>query len=159
MARALHKAHSQMRCGSWLVSLEFQDPAVAPTHTLTAPDGSIGLSFEVAYGHAFKAAPRMFVSASDMHYVTEDGRKVLDGTGGCRLLLPTMRVLSVVATSSPFIGLFGTVVGIIKAFRDLAAKHAASTNAKERSSLFAQMQRQLAADAGAEMSGHRTEPG
>ena len=34
-----------------------------------------------------------------------------------------------------------------KAFRDLAAKHAASTNAKERSSLFAQMQKQLATDA------------
>ena len=30
----------------------------------------------------FKAAPRLFVSASDMHYVTEDGRKVLDGTSG-----------------------------------------------------------------------------
>lgn len=27
--------------------------------TLAAPDGSIGLSFEVAYGHAFKAAPRL----------------------------------------------------------------------------------------------------
>ena len=31
---------------------------------------------------AFKAAPRMLVGASDMHYVTEDGRKVLDGTAG-----------------------------------------------------------------------------
>ncbi len=31
---------------------------------------------------AFKAAPRMFVASSDMHYVTEDGRKVLDGTSG-----------------------------------------------------------------------------
>jgi len=30
----------------------------------------------------FKAAPRMFVSAKDMHYVTDDGRKVLDGTAG-----------------------------------------------------------------------------
>lgn len=39
MARALHKARSQMRSGSWLVSLEFEDPAVTPTHTLTAPDG------------------------------------------------------------------------------------------------------------------------
>src|SRR5262252_1264609 len=28
----------------------------------------------------FKAAPRIFVSAHDMHYTTEDGRKVLDGT-------------------------------------------------------------------------------
>ncbi|HWH84234.1 MAG TPA: biotin synthase [Burkholderiaceae bacterium] len=29
--------------------------------TLAAPDGSIGLSFEIAYGHAFKAAPRRTV--------------------------------------------------------------------------------------------------
>ncbi len=31
---------------------------------------------------AFKAAPRMMVGAKDMHYVTDDGRKVLDGTSG-----------------------------------------------------------------------------
>ncbi len=29
---------------------------------------------------AFKAAPRMLVGAKDMHYVTDDNRKVLDGT-------------------------------------------------------------------------------
>jgi beta-alanine--pyruvate transaminase len=30
----------------------------------------------------FKAAPRMFVAARDMHYTTSDGRQVLDGTAG-----------------------------------------------------------------------------
>ncbi|MEX6505397.1 aspartate aminotransferase family protein [Jiella sp. M17.18] len=30
----------------------------------------------------FKQAPRMFVGAKDMHYVTSDGRQVLDGTAG-----------------------------------------------------------------------------
>jgi beta-alanine--pyruvate transaminase len=30
----------------------------------------------------FKQAPRMFVSAKDMHYTTSDGRKVLDGHAG-----------------------------------------------------------------------------
>ncbi len=30
----------------------------------------------------FKAAPRMFVAAKDMHYTTDDGRKVLDGIAG-----------------------------------------------------------------------------
>ena len=30
----------------------------------------------------FKAAPRLLVGAKDMHYVTEDGRKILDGTSG-----------------------------------------------------------------------------
>ncbi len=31
---------------------------------------------------AFKAAPRMMVAASGMHYTTDDGRQVLDGTAG-----------------------------------------------------------------------------
>jgi beta-alanine--pyruvate transaminase len=31
---------------------------------------------------AFKAAPRLVVGAKDMHYVTDGGRKVLDGTSG-----------------------------------------------------------------------------
>ena len=30
----------------------------------------------------FKASPRLFVSAKDMHYTTDDGRQVLDGTAG-----------------------------------------------------------------------------
>ena len=30
----------------------------------------------------FKKAPRMFVGARDMHYTTDDGRQVLDGTAG-----------------------------------------------------------------------------
>ena len=30
----------------------------------------------------FKANPRMFVSAKDMHYTTDDGRQILDGTAG-----------------------------------------------------------------------------
>ncbi|TXM68717.1 aspartate aminotransferase family protein [Methylobacterium sp. WL120] len=30
----------------------------------------------------FKAAPRMFVAADGMHYTTDDGRQVLDGTAG-----------------------------------------------------------------------------
>jgi malonyl-CoA O-methyltransferase len=32
---------------------------VRELESIAAPDGSIGLSFEVAYGHAFKAAPRL----------------------------------------------------------------------------------------------------
>ena len=31
---------------------------------------------------AFKRAPRMLVSAKDMHYTTDDGRQILDGTAG-----------------------------------------------------------------------------
>ena len=30
----------------------------------------------------FKAAPRLLVAAKDMHYLTQDGRKVLDGIAG-----------------------------------------------------------------------------
>src|SRR4051812_20784646 len=31
---------------------------------------------------AFKAAPRLLASAKDMHYTTDDGRRILDGTAG-----------------------------------------------------------------------------
>jgi beta-alanine--pyruvate transaminase len=30
----------------------------------------------------FKQAPRLFVAAERMHYLTDDGRRVLDGTSG-----------------------------------------------------------------------------
>jgi beta-alanine--pyruvate transaminase len=30
----------------------------------------------------FKAAPRILVSARDMHYITEGGQRILDGTAG-----------------------------------------------------------------------------
>src|ERR671932_439958 len=30
----------------------------------------------------FKQAPRMLVAARDMHYTTDDGRQILDGTAG-----------------------------------------------------------------------------
>ena len=30
----------------------------------------------------FKAAPRVLVSAKDMHYTSDDGRQILDGTAG-----------------------------------------------------------------------------
>ena len=37
----------------------WQAQLVRELESIAAPDGSIGLSFEVAYGHAFKAAPRL----------------------------------------------------------------------------------------------------
>jgi malonyl-CoA O-methyltransferase len=42
-----------LRTPRWQAQLRRELEAIA------APDGSIGLSFEVAYGHAFKAAPRL----------------------------------------------------------------------------------------------------
>ncbi|MBJ3777379.1 aspartate aminotransferase family protein [Acuticoccus mangrovi] len=41
-------------------------------------------SFWMPYtaNRAFKASPRLCVSAKDMHYVTDDGRRILDGTAG-----------------------------------------------------------------------------
>ena len=42
-----------LRTPRWRARLEHELEALA------APDGTLGLSFEVAYGHAFKAAPRL----------------------------------------------------------------------------------------------------
>ena len=44
---------SGLRTPRWRARLERELSALA------APDGTIGLSFEIAYGHAFKAAPRL----------------------------------------------------------------------------------------------------
>lgn len=45
--------HPGLRTPRWRHRLERE------LQTLSAADGSVGLSFEVAYGHAFKAAPRV----------------------------------------------------------------------------------------------------
>src|SRR3954466_14156669 len=61
------------------------------TETLNAPSSTssaAGLpSLEELWmpftaNRAFKRAPRMLVSAKDMHYTASDGRQVLDGTAG-----------------------------------------------------------------------------
>lgn len=50
------------------------------THPATNDLHSFWMPFTA--NRAFKADPRMFVSAKDMHYFTPDGRAVLDGTSG-----------------------------------------------------------------------------
>ena len=45
------------------------------------PDtGSLWMPFTA--NRQFKAAPRLLVSASGMHYMSHDGRRILDGTAG-----------------------------------------------------------------------------
>jgi malonyl-CoA O-methyltransferase len=62
-----------LRTPRWRVRLE------SALDRLAAPDGSIGLSFEIAYGHAFKAAPRLrageatTVSLDDMRAMVRSG--------------------------------------------------------------------------------------
>jgi beta-alanine--pyruvate transaminase len=48
-------------------------PAVVPLDALWMP---------FTANKAFKARPRMLVAAQDMHYVSDDGRRILDGTAG-----------------------------------------------------------------------------
>jgi beta-alanine--pyruvate transaminase len=47
-----------------------------------APNDLSALWMPFTANRQFKQAPRMFVSAKDMHYTTTDGRKVLDGFAG-----------------------------------------------------------------------------
>ncbi len=50
-------------------------------HPLTRPElEAFWMPFTA--NRQFKAAPRIMASAKDMHYTTEDGRQVLDGTAG-----------------------------------------------------------------------------
>jgi len=48
----------------------------------TAPNDLRAFWMPFTANRQFKAAPRMFVAAKDMHYTTSDGRQVLDGTAG-----------------------------------------------------------------------------
>jgi len=58
--------------------------------SLAAPDGTLGLSFEVAYGHAFKAAPRLrageatTVSLDDMRAMVRSSHGRPKGSGPLR---------------------------------------------------------------------------
>ncbi len=48
----------------------------------TAPNNLNAFWMPFTANRQFKKAPRMFVGAQDMHYTTDDGRQVLDGTAG-----------------------------------------------------------------------------
>jgi len=50
--------------------------------TTVAPNDLSAFWMPFTSNRQFKKAPRMFVSAKDMHYTTSDGRQVLDGTAG-----------------------------------------------------------------------------
>jgi beta-alanine--pyruvate transaminase len=50
--------------------------------TLRAPNDLRAFWMPFTANRQFKKAPRMFVAADGMHYTTEDGRQVLDGTAG-----------------------------------------------------------------------------
>lgn len=49
---------------------------------LTSPDNLDAFWMPFTANRQFKADPRLFVAAKDMHYTTADGRQVLDGVAG-----------------------------------------------------------------------------
>ncbi len=51
-------------------------------HSRVVPNDLNAFWMPFTANRQFKQAPRMFVSAKDMHFTTTDGRKVLDGTAG-----------------------------------------------------------------------------
>ena len=46
------------------------------------PNDLAALWMPFSANRQFKKAPRLFVGAERMHYITNDGRRVLDGTSG-----------------------------------------------------------------------------
>jgi len=65
-----------LRTPRWRMRLERELQALA------SPDGSIGLSFEVAYGHAFKAAPRVRAGEATTVSLEEMRKMVRSSHGG-----------------------------------------------------------------------------
>ena len=77
LGRNLHpKRHTGLRTPAWRKALE-----AAMAQALRGPDGQMGLTFEVIYGHAFKPAPRIklsehsAVSLSDMRVMLAQAKK------------------------------------------------------------------------------------
>jgi beta-alanine--pyruvate transaminase len=62
-------------------SMSPSKPARAP-NTEVAPNNLDAFWMPFSASRQFRSAPRMFVAAKDMHYTTDDGRKVLDATAG-----------------------------------------------------------------------------
>src|SRR5512134_2277152 len=62
----------------------WQNTTVSPSHRPMPPRDYDLEPFWMPFtaNRQFKAAPRILVSAKDMHYTTEDGRKVLDSSAG-----------------------------------------------------------------------------
>src|SRR5467141_5379395 len=54
----------------------------AQSATIAIPNDLESYWIPFTPNRAFKAAPRLIARAKDMHYVTPDGRQVLDGTAG-----------------------------------------------------------------------------
>lgn len=52
------------------------------SHTVSRPNNLEAFWMPFTANRQFKQTPRMFVSAKDMYYTTDDGRQVLDGTAG-----------------------------------------------------------------------------
>lgn len=67
-----------------LVPLPFCNLMQELTRPVSAPTRQEMEAFWMPFtaNRQFKAHPRIFVSAKDMHFTTEDGRQVLDGTAG-----------------------------------------------------------------------------
>ncbi|MFB2531798.1 aspartate aminotransferase family protein [Paracoccus sp. p4-l81] len=58
------------------------EEAMAPLDQPRTPNDLRAFWMPFTANRQFKSAPRMFVAAKDMHYTTDDGRQVLDGTAG-----------------------------------------------------------------------------
>ncbi|MBP7242349.1 aspartate aminotransferase family protein [Amaricoccus sp.] len=56
--------------------------SVSTAQSTVAPNDLRAFWMPFTANRQFKKAPRMFVAADGMHYVTSDGRRVLDGTAG-----------------------------------------------------------------------------
>jgi beta-alanine--pyruvate transaminase len=56
--------------------------ALAPRAATAVPNDLESFWIPFTPNRAFKKAPRLIARAKDMHYITTDGRKVLDGTAG-----------------------------------------------------------------------------
>lgn len=69
------------RCGQIFVAFLVMEPLMAQSAPLV-PNDLDAFWMPFTANRQYKAAPRMLVSARDMHYTSAEGRQILDGTAG-----------------------------------------------------------------------------
>jgi biopolymer transport protein ExbB/TolQ len=84
-------------------------------------DGDLAKSIRAAHAYKGLAASVVLASLSGAAHREERKRQAArEAERGAAALEERLNALQTIAATAPFIGLFGTVIGVIRAFRDLA---------------------------------------
>jgi len=97
-------------------------------HILTSRISIESLSLKALYTGQSKSVARNSLIFTYLSRVAKPNKAILDAASSDAIRVSTkgLTMLSIVASTSPFIGLFGTVIGILETFTKLGTQSSAS---------------------------------